>query len=120
MVAHKDHFALFHNTFLIINYALHISNSSKHILNPLQILKSSQHISKSSQHIHPRIPSVGRENGNGWAAPAPPPPFDVMFRSTCGESLQVLLKFCPKCGKDLAKNKEIKVRDETSGKKNVF
>ena len=42
-----------------------------------------------------------------------------MFCSTCGESLQVSFKFCPKCGKDLANNKEIKVRDETSGKKNM-
>ena len=42
-----------------------------------------------------------------------------MFCSTCGESLQVSFKFCPKCGKDLANNKEIKVRGETSGKKNM-
>ena len=42
-----------------------------------------------------------------------------MFCSTCGESLQVSFKFCPKCGKDLANNKEIKVRGETSGKKNL-
>ena len=27
-----------------------------------------------------------------------------MFCSTCGESLQVSFKFCPKCGKDLAAN----------------
>ena len=42
-----------------------------------------------------------------------------MFCSTCGESLQVSCKVCPKCGKDLANNKEIKVRDETSRKKNL-
>ena len=42
-----------------------------------------------------------------------------MFCSTCGESLQVSFKFCPKCGKDLANNKEIKVRGETSEKKNM-
>ena len=37
--------------------------------------------------------------------------------------MQVLFKFCPKCGKDLANNKkykEIKVRDETCGKKPRF
>ena len=33
--------------------------------------------------------------------------------------MQVSFKFCPKCGKDLANNKEIKVRDETSGKKTL-
>ena len=33
--------------------------------------------------------------------------------------MQVSFKFCPKCGKDLANNKEIKVRGETSGKKNM-
>ena len=42
-----------------------------------------------------------------------------MFCSTCGESLQVSCKVCPKCGKDLTNNKEIKVRDETSRKKNL-
>ena len=42
-----------------------------------------------------------------------------MFCSTCGESLQVSFKFCLKCGKDLANNKEIKVRDETSGTKTL-
>ena len=42
-----------------------------------------------------------------------------MFCSTCGESLQVSFKYCPKCGKDLANNKEMKVRDETSGKKTL-
>ena len=42
-----------------------------------------------------------------------------MFCSRCGESLQVSFKFCPKCGKDLANNKEIKVRDETSRKNNL-
>ena len=47
------------------------------------------------------------------------PSTDALFCSTCGESLQVSFKFCPKCGKDLANNKEIKVRDETSGKKNL-
>ena len=50
---------------------------------------------------------------------APPSSFNAMFCSTCGESLQVSFKFCSKCGKDLANNKEIKVRDETSGKKNL-
>ena len=40
-----------------------------------------------------------------------------MFCSTCGESLQVSFKFCPKCGKELANNREVKVRNETSGKK---
>ena len=42
-----------------------------------------------------------------------------MFCSTCGEALQVSFKFCPKCGKDLANNKEIKVGDETSRKNNL-
>ena len=42
-----------------------------------------------------------------------------MFCSMCGESLQVSFKFRPKCGKDLANNKEIKVQDETSRKKNL-
>ena len=42
-----------------------------------------------------------------------------MFCSTCGESLQVSCKVCPKCGKDLANNKEIMLRDETSRKKNL-
>ena len=55
-VAHKGHYALFHNIFRIIKYAFQIMhntfpNSSKHILNSLHISKSSQHISKSSQHI---------------------------------------------------------------------
>ena len=45
--------------------------------------------------------------------------FFLRLFSTCGESLQVSFKFCPKCGKDLANNKEIKVRDETSVKKNL-
>ena len=40
-----------------------------------------------------------------------------MFCSTFVESLKVSFKFCPKCVKDLANNKEIKMRDETSGKK---
>ena len=31
--------------------------------------------------------------------------------------MKVSFKFCPKCAKDLANNKEIKVRDESSGKK---
>ena len=44
---------------------------------------------------------------------------DAMFCSTRGEFLQVLFKFCLKCGKDLANNKEITVRDETSGKKTL-
>ena len=35
------------------------------------------------------------------------------------ESLQVSFKFCPKCGGNLANNKQIKVRDETSRKKNL-
>ena len=42
--------------------------------------------------------------------------FFLRLFSACGEC-QVSFKFCPKCGKDLANNKEIKVRDETSGKK---
>ena len=33
--------------------------------------------------------------------------------------MQVSFKFRPKCGKELANNKEIKVRDETSGKKTL-
>ena len=40
-----------------------------------------------------------------------------MFRSTFVESLKVSFIFCPKGVKDLANNKEIKMRDETSGKK---
>ena len=47
------------------------------------------------------------------------PSTDALFCSTCGESLQVSFKFSPKCGEDLANNKEIKVRNETSGKKNL-
>lgn len=33
--------------------------------------------------------------------------------------MQVSFKVCRKCGKELANNKEIKVRDETSGKKTL-
>ena len=61
-------------------------------------------------------PQVLAEKNEGLAAP---PSFNAMFCSACGESLQVSFKFCSKCGKDLANNKEIKVRDETSGKKNL-
>ena len=36
---------------------------------------------------------------------APPPSFEAMFVQRV-ETLQVSFKFCPKCGKDLANNKE--------------
>ena len=48
----------------------------------------------------PQDPKCWQRKRNGYAAP--PSSFAVMFRSTCGESLQVSFKFCPKCGKDLA------------------
>ena len=114
----------------IPNSSKHIPNSSKHILNSLQILKSSQHISKSSQHIS-NLHNTFRNLHNTFA-PGPQVLAEkkerlrnssfflrrqVLF--TCGESLQVSFKFCPKCGKDLANNKEIKVGDETSRKKNL-
>ena len=65
----------------------------------------------------PQDPKCWQRKRNGYAAP--PSCFDAMFCSTCGESLQVSVKFCPKCGKDLANNKEMKVGNETSGKKNL-
>jgi len=84
------------------NFATHFKIFAIHFEIFATHFEISQHISKSLQHIRPRIPSVGREKGNGDAAPSPS--FDAMFCSTCGESLQVSFKFCTKCRKDLAAN----------------
>ena len=61
-------------------------------------------------------PSVGREKGTVTQLLLLPSTPCFVPRV---ESLQVSFKFCPKCGKDLANNKEIKVRDETSRKNNL-
>ena len=84
------------------NFATHFKIFAIHFEIFATHFEISQHISKSLQHICPRIPSVGREKGNGDVAPSPS--FEAMFCSTCGESLQVSFKFCTKCRKDLAAN----------------
>ena len=82
----------------------HISKSSQHIS------KSSQHISKSSQHIRPRTPSVGREKGTVTQL--------LLLPSTFFHVWRVFASFV-QISKDLANNKEIKLRDETIGKNNL-
>ena len=94
MVAHKGHYALFHNIFRIISMHLKSCTTGFEIF--------ATHFEIFTTHL-PQDPKCWQIKRNGYAAP-PPPSFDAMFCSTCGQQLQESFVFCPKCGLEPAAN----------------
>ena len=91
-----------HNTFRNLhNIFRNLHNTFRNLKTHFEIFATYFEI----QHIRPRNPSVGREKETvTQLLLLPSKPCFVQRVET--ESLQVSSKFCPKCGKDLANNKE--------------
>ena len=111
-VAHKRHYALFHNTFRIIKYAFQIMH------NTFQILRNTSWIHYKFWNLRNTFQNLRNTFRNLHNTFAPGPQvlaekkeavtqlllLSSMLCFVPSESLQVSFKFCPKCGKDLAAN----------------
>ena len=116
-VAHKGHYALFRNILWINKYAIQIMH------NTFQTLRKAFWIHYkflNLRNLHnkfsprPHVLAKKKETVTQLLLLPSTPCFVPHF-----QSLQVSLKFCPKCRKDLANNKEIKLRHRTGGKKTL-
>ena len=120
-VAHKGHYALFHNILWINKYAIQIMhNAFQTLRKAFWIHYKFLNLRNTLWNLHnkfsprPHVLAKKKETVTQLLLFPSMPCFVPHF-----QSLQVWLKFCPKCGKDLANNKEIKLRHRTGGKKTL-